>query len=119
LPLVAKNTPAAKKSFAATWRKSMYYHYYEYPQPHHVAPHFGVRTTRYKLIRFYGPHNNLELFDLQKDPTEMNNLINDPSYASIINELKKELKDLMVHYQDLDALTIWNTTESTMQDMPK
>ncbi|MCX6201005.1 MAG: DUF4976 domain-containing protein, partial [Bacteroidetes bacterium] len=119
LPLVAKTTPAAKKSFAATWRKSMYYHYYEYPQPHHVAPHFGVRTTRYKLIRFYGPHNNLELFDLQKDPTEMNNLINNPSYASIITELKKELKDLIVHYQDLEALTIWNTTESTMQDMPK
>ena len=119
LPLVAKTTPAAKKSFAATWRKSMYYHYYEYPQPHHVAPHFGVRTTRYKLIRFYGPHNNLELFDLQKDPTEMNNLINDPAYASIITELKKELKDLMIHYQDLEALAIWNTTDSTMQDMPK
>ena len=37
----------------------------------------------------------------------------------IINELKKELKDLMVHYQDLEALAIWNTTESKMQDMPK
>jgi arylsulfatase A-like enzyme len=119
LPLVAKTTPAAKKSFTATWRKSMYYHYYEYPQPHHVAPHFGVRTTRYKLIRFYGPHNNWELFDLQKDPTEMNNLINDPSYASIITELKKELRDLMEHYQDFEALTTWKTTETTIQEMPK
>ena len=49
----------------------------------------------------------------------MNNLISNPAYATIITELKKELKDLMVHYQDLDALTIWNTTESKMQDMPK
>jgi arylsulfatase A-like enzyme len=119
LPLVAKGTPAAKKSFAATWRSSMYYHYYEYPQPHHVAPHFGIRTTRYKLIRFYGPHNDWELFDLQKDPTEMKNLINDPAYAKTIVSLKKELKDLMEHYQDFEALTTWKTTETTIQEIPK
>ena len=80
---------------------------------------FWVRTTRYKLIRFYGPHNNWELFDLQKDPTEMNNLINDPSYATTIVSLKKELKDLMEHYQDFEALTTWKTTETTIQEMPK
>jgi hypothetical protein len=119
LPLVVKSTPAAKKSFAATWRTSMYYHYYEYPEPHHVAPHFGIRTTRYKLIRFYGPHNNLELFDLQKDPTEMNNLIQDPAYAKTLVSLKKELKKLMEHYQDFDALTTWKTTETTIQEIPK
>jgi hypothetical protein len=56
---------------------------------------------------------------LQKDPTEMNNLINDPFYASIITELKKELKDLMEHYQDFEALTTWKTTETTIQEMPK
>ncbi len=40
LPLIdGKNEPLA----AAGWRKAMYYHYYEYPQPHHVYPHFGIR----------------------------------------------------------------------------
>ncbi len=49
-------------------RKALYYHYYEYPEPHRVAPHFGIRTEKYKLIRFYGPFDSWELFDIQKDP---------------------------------------------------
>ena len=46
VPLLEGKTPA-------DWRKSVYYHYYEFPQPHHVHPHYGVRTERYKLIHFY------------------------------------------------------------------
>ena len=42
---------------------------------HAVRRHYGVRTERYKLIRFYG-HDVVgwELFDLEKDPLEMNNV---------------------------------------------
>ena len=36
------------------WRKSLYYHYYDYPTYHMVRKHDGVRTERYKLIHFYG-----------------------------------------------------------------
>lgn len=36
------------------WRKSLYYHYYDYPSFHNVRRHDGVRTDRYKLIHFYG-----------------------------------------------------------------
>lgn len=36
------------------WRKSLYYHYYDYPNYHLVRKHDGVRTERYKLIHFYG-----------------------------------------------------------------
>ncbi|WP_207154708.1 sulfatase family protein [Prevotella herbatica] len=36
------------------WRKSLYYHYYDYPTFHLVRKHDGVRTERYKLIHFYG-----------------------------------------------------------------
>lgn len=36
------------------WRKSLYYHYYDYPTFHLVRRHDGVRTDRYKLIHFYG-----------------------------------------------------------------
>ncbi|MCH8990799.1 MAG: DUF4976 domain-containing protein [Acidobacteria bacterium] len=35
----------------ADWRTSFYYQYWEYPG-HRVQPHYGVRTERYKLIRF-------------------------------------------------------------------
>ena len=36
------------------WRKSIYYHYYDYPTYHMVRKHDGVRTDRYKLIHFFG-----------------------------------------------------------------
>jgi len=95
-----------KSPLIKPWRKSIYYHYYEYPQPHQVAPHFGVRTEKYKLIRFYGPHNNWELFDLTNDKSEMHNLISNKKYQSIVLQLKKELKDLIIQFKDTEALTI-------------
>jgi len=88
----------------ADWRKSVYYHYYEFPQPHHVHPHRGVRTERYKLIHFYSI-DAWELFDLQKDPHELKSVYADPTYASVVADMKKELKRLMEQYQD-DGTTV-------------
>ena len=77
------------------WRKSFYYEYYEYPQPHHVRPHYGVVTDRYKLVHFYGSDvDEWELFDLQTDPHELKNAINDPANAKVVPELKAELARL-------------------------
>lgn len=88
-----------------SWRKSMYYHYYEYPDPHRVLPHYGVRTDRYKLICFYeGAAKSWELFDLKKDPDELFNLIGQPRHQKRISGLKTELRDLMVRYRDDQAL---------------
>lgn len=94
------------KSTPKDWRKSMYYHYYEYPQPHHVAPHFGVRTERYKLIRFYGPFDSWELFDLKKDPTELNNVYGLAGMEPVIQTLKTELERLIGQYKDQEAFNI-------------
>ncbi len=82
------------------WRKSMYYHYYEYPAVHSVKRHYGVRTQRYKLIHFYHDIDEWELYDLKKDPREMKNVLSDPSYADIVTELKAELKRLRTKYKD-------------------
>jgi arylsulfatase A-like enzyme len=84
----------------ANWRTSMYYHYYEYPAVHSVKRHYGVRTKRYKLIHFYYDIDEWELYDLQKDPKEMKNVLNDPAYANIVTELKAELKRLRKKYKD-------------------
>ncbi|MGB7156552.1 MAG: sulfatase [Tepidisphaeraceae bacterium] len=85
------------------WRKSFYYHYYEYPQSHKVREHYGVRTDRYKLIHFYTV-NEWELFDLKTDPAEMKSVYGDPNYADVRKELEAELKRLQERYQD-KALT--------------
>jgi arylsulfatase A-like enzyme len=92
-PILQGNTPG-------NWRKSMYYHYYEYPGAHSVKKHYGVRTGRYKLIHFYYNIDEWELYDLAKDPREMNNIYGDASYADIVKELKAELKRLRTKYKD-------------------
>lgn len=81
---------------ARNWQKSMYYHYYEFPLWHHVQPHYGIRTERYKLIHFYYSVDVWELYDLHTDPDELHNLIHDPVHAPLIVGLKKELKKLMI-----------------------
>ena len=84
----------------ADWRKSLYYHYYEYPGEHAVKRHYGVRTERYKLIHFYDDIDEWELFDLQTDPMEMNNLYGKSGYEETTNELRAELKRLQEQYDD-------------------
>lgn len=80
------------------WRQSMYYHYYEYPFWHHVQPHYGIRTERYKLIHFYYDVDIWELYDLKNDPSEMTNLIDSKKHISLIKKLKKELTALKSGY---------------------
>jgi arylsulfatase A-like enzyme len=76
----------------ADWRKSFYYHYYEFPGPHNVARHYGVVTDRYKLVFFYQPKMNYwELFDLAHDPCELKSVYGRPEYAPVERELHAEL----------------------------
>lgn len=82
------------------WRKSMYYHYSEYPKWHNIHPHYGIRTDRYKLIRFYYPVDVWELYDLNKDPNELTNLYNNPEYEDLIRNLKQKLQDQRKLYDD-------------------
>ncbi|MEX6686166.1 sulfatase [Danxiaibacter flavus] len=98
--------PILKGDKNVPWRKEMYYHYYEFPQPHHVYPHFGIRTERYKLVRFYDAGNAWELYDLQKDPHEVNNIYGSKGTEKLTAELKQHLKKLMIEYKDEDAFKI-------------
>ncbi len=87
--------PLLKGEVPSDWRKSLYYHYYEFPVPHRVRPHYGVITDRFKLIHYYKPDvDDWELLDREKDPQETKNFYNDPAYASVVNELHAELKKL-------------------------
>lgn len=95
--------PLLKDPRAVT-RTSVYYHFYEYPGEHSVLKHFGIRTSRYKLIRFYDHKNFWELYDLQSDPTEMNNLYGQKKYTAITADLKKQLKQLCTENNDTEAL---------------
>jgi arylsulfatase A-like enzyme len=97
-----------KPGTVKAWRDVLYYHYYEYPEPHRVASHFGVRTARYKLIRFYHPHKTWELYDLEKDRMEMKNVYDDPSYSKVRNEMLNKLGEAATFYKDQEALKLMN-----------
>ena len=85
------------------WRDAIYYHYYEYPGFHSVRAHYGVKQGRYKLMRFYGDIDQWEFYDLQTDPDEMRNRIDDPRMKDEIARMKDKLEELRRQYQDSDG----------------
>jgi N-acetylglucosamine-6-sulfatase len=60
---------------AAGWREDFVYEYVwerAYPQTPTVV---GLRTDRYSFMRYHGVWDLYELYDIQKDPEQMNNLL--------------------------------------------
>ena len=101
-PLLAGAAPA-------DWRKSIYYRYYA--KEYGIPPQYGVRTERYKLIRYLGPVgtdfgpagvkpgrwldvDQWGLFDLQQDPVEVTNLHGRSESRETVAALKAELDRL-------------------------
>jgi N-acetylglucosamine-6-sulfatase len=75
------------------WRDKMFYEYYwenAFPQ---TPTQFAVRTDRYKFIRTYGVWDIDQLYDLQQDPYEINNLIRSPQHQDLAKQLNKQLWD--------------------------
>ena len=117
-PLLNGNTPE-------DWRQSMYYRYWMNGTDHNVGAHYGVRTHRYKLIYYYyngcdqlGTNGTFcagdsvqaqactdlepewELFDLDNDPYELNNVYHDPAYSDVVRQLKDDLHRRQEEVQD-------------------
>jgi len=75
------------------WRDRIFYEYYwenHFPQ---TPTMHGVRTERYKLIRYHGIWDTNEFYDLKEDPYEMKNLIKSREHREIINQLNNEIFD--------------------------
>lgn len=73
------------------WRNRIYYEYYwEYDFPQ-TPTTFGVRTDRYKYIRYHGIWDTNEFYDLETDPYETNNLIASPEHQELIEQLASDL----------------------------
>jgi arylsulfatase A-like enzyme len=92
--------PILKNGTAEDWRKSIYYHYYEYPSVHMIPRHYGIRTERYKLIHFYQFGNEWEMYDLKEDPDELTNIYGKGGREKLQDDLKKQLVAIRRHYDD-------------------
>ncbi|MDE3178637.1 MAG: DUF4976 domain-containing protein, partial [Acidobacteriota bacterium] len=86
--------PFLKGGEPPPWRKDWLYEYYEYPGNQQVKPNRGVRTERYKLIHYYLPPEEFELYDLEHDPGELFNLYGDPRYSGLARELLNRIAEL-------------------------
>ena len=94
------------------WRTSMYYRYWMHLAHHHVYAHYGLRTHDHKLIYYYADGLGTpgsaddpkppewELFDLKKDPHEINSVYNNPDYSEIQAQLTSELYQLQSKFGD-------------------
>ena len=79
-----------------TWRDAFLYEYNFEPQFPFTPNVRGVRTDRWKYIRY--PHGDgspdrftAELYDLQTDPHELRNLVADPTHAARVREMEQAL----------------------------
>ncbi|MEM6800467.1 MAG: sulfatase [Bacteroidota bacterium] len=97
----------------SNWRKEFYYRYWLHREER--PAHFGIRDERYKLAFFYGQALDMtgaipkstppawEFYDLQEDPKEDHNAINDPQYAEVIAQMKGRLIRIRENVEDTDT----------------
>jgi N-acetylglucosamine-6-sulfatase len=88
-----KSILALLKGEETEWRDRIFYEYYwEHHFPQTPTVH-GVRTDKYKLMRYFGVWDRNELYDMENDPEEMNNLIDSPEHHEIVVQLTNEIYD--------------------------
>ena len=92
--------PLAEGVRGVHWRQDWLYEYYEYPGFENVRPCRGVRTKRYKLIHFFLEPEEWELYDLEKDPNEMDNLYGKAGYEELTAHLKQRIEELRAETHD-------------------
>ena len=99
---------------AGDWRTDFVYEYYwerDFPQTPTVL---GLRTDRYSFMQYHGVWDLDELYDIQKDPDQMNNLMANVRTTTqagrLFNRIKEpELRKLVSDLQD----RMWKTLAAT------
>jgi arylsulfatase A-like enzyme len=79
------------------WRTAMYYRFYE--KGYGIGPHEGIRTKRHKLIHFLYGDEGWELYNLDTDADELNNIYEAPANKELVATLKATLTSLKSKYK--------------------
>ncbi len=83
-------------------RSEFLYEYYEYPAVHMVRKNRGIRTKRWKYIHYFEDPEEFELYDIQNDPHEVNNLYGNPAFKDVVEQLRARLVKLRRELKDPD-----------------
>lgn len=114
------------------WKQSAYYRYWMHMAHHDNPGEMAIRTKTHKLIYFYGcdyeggnqTPAGWELYDLVKDPSELNNVYDAPAYRDIRDQLKsdfaalrKRIGDDGSHYPKCESVVqeYWDFDEADRQ----
>ena len=114
------------------WKQAAYYRYWMHMAHHDNPGEMAIRTKTHKLIYFYGCNYQgqdqtppaWELYDLAKDPNELNNVYDDPAYVVVRDSLKaqfaalrREVGDDGSHYPDCEMVVqeFWDYDETDRQ----
>lgn len=92
----------------AGWKQAAYYRYWMHMAHHDNPGEMAIRTKNYKLIYFYGADYKggyqtppaWELYDLKRDPSELNNVYDNPEYKNVRNQLKAQFAQLRLDVGD-------------------
>lgn len=101
----------------SSWKQEAYYQYWMHMAHHDVPGHIAMRTKQYKLILFHGTGGDpewsersahrtppaWELYDILKDPHEMDNLADEPAHTETLIALKKRFKEYRSRIRADDA----------------
>jgi N-acetylglucosamine-6-sulfatase len=80
---------------AEDWRQSVFIEFYTYENPFPWLldmDYRAIRTNRYKYIHWMQHPDENEFYDLEQDPYEMRNLIDDPRIAGVVSDLRAEMR---------------------------
>lgn len=86
----------------ANWKDAAYYRYWMHMAHHDNPGEMAMRTKEFKLIFFYGCNYEggyqtppgWELYDLRRDPHELNNVYDLPAYREVRDKLKARFAQL-------------------------
>ena len=87
--------PQLQGESVSDWRNEIMYEYFwewVFPQ---TPTTYALRTDKFKLIQYHGIWDTDELYDLENDPDEMNNLIGEAQYKAVARSMRERLYEFI------------------------